>query len=239
MSVYIELISRMAERGDLIGVIKLSTWVAENEGKNEPLAKQLIEIAEKQTTAAPSQVKALFELVERLSQTKKSNQKAIKMIKELTPQGVASTESRKEIFPNTMENHLSYARFFISIDKPNDAEYHFLRAIALSGESNEAYIEYAQFLENTDRVLEAKNQYLEALNKDPSDPTVHNNLGILYYQEGRFDKAANHFKESLVIEPDSTTMNNLANIFADMGNTVDAENLFKPVSYTHLTLPTN
>ena len=70
MSVYIELISRMANRGDITGVIKLAAWVAENEGKNEPLAKQLIEIAESQITAAPSQIKALYELVERLSQTK-------------------------------------------------------------------------------------------------------------------------------------------------------------------------
>ncbi|MBE0633232.1 hypothetical protein IH574_01565, partial [Candidatus Bathyarchaeota archaeon] len=45
MSVYLELIAKMATHGDIDGVIQLATWVTENEGKNEALAKQLIEIA--------------------------------------------------------------------------------------------------------------------------------------------------------------------------------------------------
>ncbi|MCJ7732848.1 tetratricopeptide repeat protein, partial [Candidatus Bathyarchaeota archaeon] len=204
-----------------------ATWVTENEGKNEAIAKQLIEIAESQTTAAPSQLMIIYEAVEKLSQTKKSSQTALRMLKQYTPAKTPEVpRPHKEIFPNTVENHLSYARFYSSIDKPEEAEHHFKRAIEM-GRSVETYIIYAQYLEKEKKIEQAISMYQGALNIEPNDPVVHNNIGLLYYQRGSLEEAASHLKESLVYEHDSTTMNNLANILADLGKPKDAEALYK------------
>ena len=53
MSMYVELVRKLAKSNDMEGVLRISKWVAENTGRSEPLAAELVKIIKKGMLASP------------------------------------------------------------------------------------------------------------------------------------------------------------------------------------------
>ena len=77
--------------------------------------------------------------------------------------------------------------------------------------------------------------------KFPNEFTVHYLLGTSYYQVKDYGNAEVYLLQALGIFPDSrNTKHNLALIYDQIGEWSKSDELYlDPVSYTHLTLPTN
>ena len=229
MTVYVDLVAKLAKSKDIEGVLRIAQWVSDNIGRSEPLAAEILKIIKSQKKKLPpSTVLNLYTAANKLGQSVETDQLTLQGIQDSTPGYLKEDApvSKVNVFPDTVENQLSYARFYSRINKQEQAEHHFREALSRKDISIEVYLDFANHLVSQDRLEEAEAQYFEALRKSPYDSTVHNNLGILYYQQGKLDEAADHFREANAIDPDPTTMNNLANIHTDKGEPKEAETLY-------------
>jgi len=192
----------MAAQGDIEGIIKTARWVADNEEKNELLANYLRDIIEKNIKIDSSQLENIYEIIKKTSKTDDNNQLVKDKLKKIISSETNKINKQNNLFPNTVESHLSYAKYYTSINKPEFAEEHYLKAIELSEGALEPYIEYTQYLEETNRIEDAMIQYHKALKNNSSNSIIHNNLGMLYYQEGQLEEATKQLKKSLKLEYD-------------------------------------
>ncbi len=187
LSVYVELLSKLAGSGNLEAVLRMANWVSDNLGRSEKVALKLVEIADEKTTPLRTRL-TLLEVAKKLGQSIETDQLIIQRIKESTPNYMQKPDTPHiKVFPDTVENQLSYARFYSKINKPEEAEYHFKEALTREEVIPEAYIEYAEHLKSQGKLDEAADQYIEALRENSDDTIVHNNLGILYYQQRKLE----------------------------------------------------
>jgi len=177
MGVYDELVTKLAKAGDIQGVISLAEWVSENIGRDEVIARKVIEVADQQKSVPPSTLIKLYESAKKLGQTVETDQLATERILASTPEHLRPDDpvSKVNVFPDTVESQLSYARFYSRINKPEQADYHFREALSREDVEIDAFLEYAEHLIDQGRSEEAVQQYLEAIKVSPGDPTVHNN----------------------------------------------------------------
>ena len=112
-----------------------------------------------------------------------------------------------------------------------------------------------------DRAILTEAMLRHALAKAPDSWQLVNSLGLALQELGRLDEAAGHFRHALQLRPGyAAAHNNLAGLLLRRGELHDAEHHYrealrlrpgnvhvqqnlekvqKPVSYTHLTLPTS
>ena len=88
----------------------------------------------------------------------------------------------------------------------------------------QALLQAVRFHQSGD-LRRAEAGYLEALAQNPALPEAHCNLGILLHSRGELEGAARHLNRAVQLNQGlAAAWNNLGVV---------------PVSYTHLTLPTN
>lgn len=116
MTVYVDLVTKLAKNSDIEGVIRIGKWVAENEGRSESLALEIIKIIESHKHLPPSHKLSLYTVANNLGQTIETDQRTLKGIEDSTPAYLQKEESIStvKVFPDTAENQLSYARFLLS-----------------------------------------------------------------------------------------------------------------------------
>ena len=79
---------------------------------------------------------------------------------------------------------------------------HYLQALRIKPDYEQAYNNLGFALEKQDRTDEAIKYYLEALRIKPDFAKAHYNLGVALNKQGRTDEAIKHFLEALRIKPD-------------------------------------
>ena len=86
----------------------------------------------------------------------------------------------------------------------------------------------------------AEGNYRHALKIEPDNSDALHLLGVVLMQKGDIEAAIYSIKSSLEIDPENpNALDHLGVMLADTGKLKEAVFCFAPVSYTHLTLPTN
>ena len=75
------------------------------------------------------------------------------------------------------------------VKRPEEAESHYRRSIALKGNESKTHADLAELLHHQGRREEAETEYRTALELDPANAIAIMNLGTLLRDTGRFSEA--------------------------------------------------
>ncbi len=132
-----------------------------------------------------------------------------------------------QINPNRTETHLSFARYYIKINKPADAEQAIQKGISVNRDAAVGYLEYGRFLSFASRPTEAEAQYKKAAEVEPSNIEARESLAQFYLAQRKFDLAENAYKQIVELQGSSPESRlQLANFYAAAGREDDAIRLF-------------
>lgn len=103
--------------------------------------------------------------------------------------------------PRCWMAHTNLGRIRAHEGKLDEAESHYLAAIAVHPENEVLLYNYGNLLTRMRRYDEAYNHISHALRIAPDYAEAHNNLGVILFQEHRFDKAAVEYKQAIIYKP--------------------------------------
>ncbi|UXY15794.1 tetratricopeptide repeat protein [Chitiniphilus purpureus] len=111
---------------------------------------------------------------------------------------------------------------------PDDAEAHYLNALALAPQAVEPVANLALLLDNLGQTAEAEAHYRQALTLAPARAELHRNLAGLLARQGRTTEAEAAYAAALRHDPDApATHSNLGVLLADLGREQEAEAAFR------------
>ncbi|WP_277187202.1 tetratricopeptide repeat protein [Caballeronia sp. BR00000012568055] len=118
----------------------------------------------------------------------------------------------------------------LSLNKPDDAERAFRRAIELHPAYCEAHSNLGVLLTNQKRYPEAEASLREALRHDPAHAASYSNLGVVMQARNRLPEAEKAYRQALKLRPDfpDATMN-LGVVLRDQGRLAEAEQTFRRI----------
>lgn len=134
------------------------------------------------------------------------------------------------INPNRTETYLSFARYFIKINKPAEAEQAIQKGINANPNAAIGYIEYGRFLSFAARPTEAEAQYKKASEVEPQNIEAHESLAEFYLAQRKFDLAETQYKQIVELQgniPESRLQ--LANFYAAAGREDDSIRIFSEI----------
>jgi tetratricopeptide (TPR) repeat protein/DNA-binding winged helix-turn-helix (wHTH) protein/TolB-like protein len=104
---------------------------------------------------------------------------------------------------------MGMAETLTKLNKINQAEQFFLKAINVEPGYWKSYEEYGNFLFGTGRYFDASVQYYKQSLLQPNSEEAFNNLGAAYYMDSEFDKATDSWRKALDINPSANAYSNL------------------------------
>jgi tetratricopeptide (TPR) repeat protein len=132
--------------------------------------------------------------------------------------------------PHRTETYLSFARYFIKINKPLDAEQSIKKGIAVNGNSSIGYLEYGRFLSFAARPNEAEAQFIKATEVEPKNIEARESLAEFYLAQRKYDRAENAYQQLVEVlgnSPESRLQ--LGNFYAAAGREDDAIKIFSEI----------
>ena len=102
MTVYVELVAKLADKNDIDGVLRIAKWVTENIGRSEPLATEIIRIINTQNELPASIKLRLYQAANKLGQSLETDQLTIQGVNESTPEYLKGNEpiNMVKVFPD-------------------------------------------------------------------------------------------------------------------------------------------
>lgn len=135
-----------------------------------------------------------------------------------------------EINPNRVETYLSLARFYMKIDKGDEAEKTIQKGISVNDKSPLGYVEYGRFLSFAKRPTEAEAQFKKAVELDPKNYDARQAIADFYLAEKQLDKAEQAYKDlAAVLDNSPEGMTALADFYAGVGRTDEAVQVFENI----------
>ena len=131
------------------------------------------------------------------------------------------------INPNRTETHLSFARYFIKINKPQEAEQAIQKGIAVNPNSAIGYLEYGRFLSFTARPSEAEAQYKKAVEVEPKSIEARESIAEFYLAQRDFKAAEAAYRQLVEVQENSPESRlQMANFYVAAGREDDAIKFF-------------
>ena len=129
--------------------------------------------------------------------------------------------------PNRTETYLSCARYFIKINKPQEAETAVQKGISVNPNAAVGYLEYGRFLSYAVRPAEAEAQYKKASEVEPKSIEARESLAEFYLSQKKFNQAEIAYKQLVEAQENSPESRlQLANFYAAVGRENDAIRVF-------------
>ncbi len=120
--------------------------------------------------------------------------------------------------PNRTESYLSIARYFMKLNKANEAEKALQKGISVNQGVALGYLEYGKFLDYANRTDEAEAQFKKAVEVEPQNIEAREGQAEYYRTNKQFDKAESAYKELVKIAENSPESRmQLADFYAYIG----------------------
>lgn len=134
------------------------------------------------------------------------------------------------INPNRTETYLSFARYFIKINKPQEAEQSIQKGISVNPNAAVGYLEYGRYLSYAARFAEAEAQYLKAAEVEPANIEARQSLAEFYLAQRKFDQAETAYRQLVEAQGNSPESRlQLANFYVAAGREDDAIRIFSAI----------
>lgn len=125
--------------------------------------------------------------------------------------------------PNRAATYISLSRFYMKLDRRQDAENAIQKGIAVNPNAAVGYLEYGKFLSFTDRAALAEAQYQKAIEVEPANIEAREGQAEFYLAERRLDKAEQSYQELVRMQENSpASQMQLANFYSTIGREDDA-----------------
>ncbi len=125
--------------------------------------------------------------------------------------------------PNRTESYISLSRFFMKMNRRQEAEAAIQKGIAVNASRAAGYIEYGKFLTYTERAAQAEAQYRKAVEVEPANIEAREAVAQFYLAQRQIERAEQSYKELVQVEQNSPASRmQLANFYAAVGREDDA-----------------
>ena len=132
--------------------------------------------------------------------------------------------------PNRTESYLSLARYFIKINKQNEAEQAINKGIAVNPAAALGYLEYGRFLTFIDRASQAETQFKKAVEVEPKNIEARQSIAEFYLAQRQLDKAEAAYQQFVAAQENSPESRlELANFYSTVGRDDDAIRIFTEI----------
>ncbi|MCB1022758.1 MAG: tetratricopeptide repeat protein, partial [Acidobacteria bacterium] len=128
------------------------------------------------------------------------------------------------------ESYLALARFYMKIQKTEEAEAIIQKGIAANEKRALGYIEYGRFLTYSKRFDEAEAPYVKAIEVEPKNIEAREALATYYLGRRQIEKAELAYKELIKIQENSAESRmDLANFYTLVNRNEDAIKVYKGI----------
>lgn len=132
--------------------------------------------------------------------------------------------------PNRTESYLSLSRYFIKVNKPDEAEKAIQKGISVNERAALGYIEYGRFLDFSNRAAEAEAQYKKAIEVEAGSIEAREAIAEFYVAQKQLEKAELAYKELVQIQENSPESRlRLANFYAQIKREDEAINILNQI----------
>ncbi|MDQ6785840.1 MAG: tetratricopeptide repeat protein [Acidobacteriota bacterium] len=132
--------------------------------------------------------------------------------------------------PNRTESYMSLARYFMKLDRADDAEKAISKGISVNPNAALGYIEYGRFLTYAARAGEAETQFKRAIQAEPKNTEAREAIAEFYLRQRQLDKAEQSYKEFVQIQENSPEARvELADFYAAAGREDEAIKVFNDI----------
>ncbi len=108
------------------------------------------------------------------------------------------------------------AKTYLSLNKPEEAEKNFLKAIATNPNYGTSYFNLGNLYLNQKKYKSAEENYQEYLQINPFNPYLHKNLGLAYYGLKEIEKAKNEWLITKKLLPDDLEIQSMLNLLSPL-----------------------
>jgi tetratricopeptide (TPR) repeat protein len=132
--------------------------------------------------------------------------------------------------PQRIESYMGKARLYQQMNRLDDAEAVYQRAISINDRSSLAHVEYGKFLTQTKRADQAEAQFRKAVEVDPENRDVRWVLASYYLVNQKLDRAEEAYKAWAQLDWDKAEGRaRLADFYATVGRFDEAANLYQQI----------
>jgi tetratricopeptide (TPR) repeat protein len=132
--------------------------------------------------------------------------------------------------PTRTESHISLSRYFMKLEKQDEAEKAVKKGISVNPQIALGYIEYGRFLDYAERVNEAETQFKKAYEVDGGSIEAREAIASFYVDHKEIEKAEAVYRELVQIQensPESRLV--LANFYSEIKRDDEAINVFNQI----------
>ena len=129
--------------------------------------------------------------------------------------------------PTLADGYVGQARVLAELDKPEQSEVEFKKAIEEDPVYWVSINAYGAFLMRRGRYAEAAEQFRRVTILDPTSSSAYNNLGAANIMAGNFQQAGEAFEQSNTLEPDAAAMFNTGNMYFYAGDFDRAQDFYR------------
>ena len=104
---------------------------------------------------------------------------------------------------NRTQTYISLSRYFMKLEKRDEAEKTIQKGISVNQNAALGYIEYGRFLDFAERVPEAETQFKKAIEVETANIEARETLATFYVSQKQFDKAENAYQDLVKIQENS------------------------------------
>jgi tetratricopeptide (TPR) repeat protein len=152
-----------------------------------------------------------------------------------TAGAIAQIEEALKVNPNSSQAFVNLGAVRMEMREAKEAEAAFRQAIALDPASVDAKLALASFLWAAERSPEAETTIKEALAAKPQHLLANRMLGVLYLANRRVSEAEAPLKAVAEISKTPAALLQLADYYASVGRTKEAESVLTPLSSDQAT----
>lgn len=116
---------------------------------------------------------------------------------------IAKVNEAIEIDPRRTETYLSLSRYYVSREKPAEAEAAILKGISMDPSRAVGYIEYGRFLSYANRNADAEAAFNNAIAAEPVNIEAHEAIAELFVSTKQYEKAEAVYKNLVAIQENS------------------------------------
>jgi tetratricopeptide (TPR) repeat protein len=132
--------------------------------------------------------------------------------------------------PTRTESYVSLSRYFMKLEKPDEAEKAVKQGIAANPQAAIGYIEYGKFLDYAERAGEAETQFKKAYEVDAGSIEAREAIADFYVEQKQLDKAEAVYYELVNIQENSPESRlQLANFYSEIKRDDDAINVLNQI----------
>jgi tetratricopeptide (TPR) repeat protein len=133
-----------------------------------------------------------------------------------------------EIDPGNPEAHIHKAKALFSLSRLEEAEYEYLKAVAIDSTSSTAFFQLGNVARTRGRLDDALRYYERALDILPGTPEALANMGGILHEQGHTDSAVALLRQALEVDPNNeVALVNLGLAHLGSGEYAEARSWFR------------